>query len=105
MKELRSIASGKRRDSMFVLKCMAFLYPDKNVLNNISVTGKTFKGLAKDKMPEDYSKFLKRMLNERLASEETDEVLILLRLGNQAKKPINKPTLQTQPHLLVKNET
>lgn len=37
---LRSISSGKSRDSTFVLKCVEFLYRDHSVLQNMTVTGK-----------------------------------------------------------------
>lgn len=107
LKELRSISSGKRRDSTFVLRCMRFMYPDANALNNISVTGKKFKGLVKNKMSEDNVKIITKMLNERLVSEESDEVFILQRLSNvkklirdaitKLKKPINEPTPSLLP--------
>lgn len=85
LKVLRSISSGKRKDSTFVLKCVSCMYPNASVLNNISLTGKKCNGIAREKMCEDNIKIINRMLNERINSEESDQVLTLARLGNVKK--------------------
>lgn len=71
LNKLRSIPSGKSRDSTFVLTCMRFLYPDKNVLKNISVTGRKAKCEKKEKMSQENVDILKKMLKQRLLSEES----------------------------------
>lgn len=83
LNKLRSIPSGKLRDSTFVLKCMRFLYPDKNDLMNISVTGRKAKNEKKQKMCQENLQILKKMLEQRLLSEESlNELSISKRMKN-----------------------
>lgn len=86
LKQLRSVPSGKSRDSTFVLKCMRFLYTDLAVSANRSVTGRSFKGQKKQAMSPWKSTLIKKMLGQRLDTEdELDGITILVRLNNVHK--------------------
>lgn len=85
LKELRSVPSGISRDSTFVLKCMRFLYTDPSVLLHISMTGKPFKQQKKEKMCEKNVDVIKKILNQRIASEEIDLINVSIRLGRLSK--------------------
>lgn len=83
LKQLRSIPAGKSKDSTFILTCMRFLYRDLSVLNNRSVTGRAFKKQKKTPLSPWKSTLIKKMLNQRLESENgLDEVVILERMRN-----------------------
>lgn len=83
LNELRSIPSGKSKDSTFVLACMRFLYPNKNDLKNISLTGKMVKNERRQKMSQENIEIVTKMLNQRLLSEELlDELSISKRMKN-----------------------
>lgn len=86
LKKLRSISSGKKKDSTFVLACMRYLYPDTNILKDRSVTGRSFKKEKKREMTPTKVKIIRRILNERLNSEkDLDESESFQRL-DRAKK-------------------
>lgn len=53
IKMLRSLKSGKPADSTFILNCVRFLYSDSSILNDISLTGRMFKGQKKTKMSDE----------------------------------------------------
>lgn len=86
LNKLRSIRSGKSKDSTFVLTCMRFLYPNKNDLMHISVTGKKAKNEKKQKMSQENIEIVKKMLKQRLLSEESLDVLSV----SERMKNINK---------------
>lgn len=91
LKKLRSIPSGKKKDSTFVLACMRFLYPDTNILKNRSVTGRTFKKEKKREMTPTKVKFITKILNERLVSENgLDQFDRLERVNKLMKDAIMK---------------
>lgn len=85
LKELRSVPSGISRDSTFVLKCMRFLYTDASVLLHISMTGKPFKQQKKEKMCEKNVDVIKKILNQRIASEEIDLINVSIRMRRLSK--------------------
>lgn len=86
LNKLRSIPSGKSRDSTFVLTCMRFLYPYQNDLLNISVTGRKAKNEKKQKMSQENLEILKKMLKQRLLSEDSlDALSISKRMKNLNK--------------------
>lgn len=70
LRKLRSIKSGKTKDSTFILQCVRFLYPDPSVLSDRSVTGKTFNKQKKREMTPTKIHIITKMLNQRLQSEE-----------------------------------
>lgn len=86
LKQLRSIPSGKSRDSTFVLTCMRFLYPNQIDLLNISVTGRKAKNEKKEKMCQENIEILKKMLKQRLLSEDSLDALSI----SKRMKNVNK---------------
>lgn len=87
LNKLRSITSGKAKDSSFVLACMRFLYPNKDDLLHISLTGKMAKNqMNKKKMCPENVKIVTKMLQQRLLSEESlDGLSISKRMKNVNK--------------------
>lgn len=82
LNKLRSISSGKPKDSTFVLKCVDFLYPDHSVLENVTATGKMRNNQKKQVMCSTNVDLIKRMLNQRIYSEEgIDDVSASQRLN------------------------
>lgn len=97
LKKLRSIPSGKRKDSTFVLACMRFLYPDPNILNDRSVTGRAINKIKKREMTPTKVKIITRILNERLESEKgLDEIEAFQRL-DRVKKLIKDAIVKLKP--------
>lgn len=83
LRKLRSISSGKSKDSNFVLNCMRYLYPHPSVLENRSVTGRQFKKMKKAELTPEKVRVVTRMLAERLNSEEgIDDSTVSQRLHN-----------------------
>lgn len=82
LKTLRSIKSGKPKDSTFILSCVRFLYPDKSVLNHISLTGKKFNKQKKEKMSTDHVEIITKMFRQRITSEGTDQLSTVKRMSN-----------------------
>lgn len=94
LKKLRSIKSGKTKDSKFILECMRFLYPDPTVLNDRSVTGKAFNKQKKCELTPTKINIMKKILNQRLESEEDlseyDAFIRLERVNKLMKDAIGK---------------
>lgn len=84
--KLRSISSGKSRDSTFVLQMMRFLYPDPSALSFKSVTGKMCNKIKKEKLTPRKVALIKTMLHQRILSEKgIEEILVSQRLGRVDK--------------------
>lgn len=71
LKDIRSVRSGEKNDSQFVLLMMKCLYKDgeKEKLNNRSVTGKKYKGEQKLEITMEKKKTMLEMLGLRLKYE------------------------------------
>lgn len=81
LKNLRSISSGKSKDSTFVMMAMRFLYPDPTVLNNRSVTGKMRNKIKKTKMTPRKMEIITKMMSQRVNSERgIDSMLVSQRI-------------------------
>lgn len=86
LRQLRSIPSGKSRDSSFVLTLMRFLYPNTNVLSKKSATGKARNKMTKEKLTPHKKNLISDMLKERVSSENgLDDLTILQRMDNVNK--------------------
>lgn len=98
LKQLRSVPSGKSRDSSFVLALMRFLYPNASVLCKKSVTGKKRNKIAKEKLTPQKKTIIIDMLKERICSEKgVDDLSVLQRMKNvnrMIKNAIEKITMK-----------
>lgn len=70
LRQLRSISSGKSKDSTFVMAVMRFLYPDTKVLGNRSVTGKMRNKIKQKQMAPRKIEIVTDMLIQRVNSEK-----------------------------------
>lgn len=74
MENLRSIKPGPKADSSVVLSMMRILYrPNLSILKNKSVSGKSFKGQAKEPLTPKKIKLIQAMMTERIQSENTSD--------------------------------
>lgn len=73
MIEIRSIASGSKKDSTFISKIMHSFYKnDLSKLNDRSATGKKFNGIKKHEITFEKKKVMEKMLIERVKCELND---------------------------------
>lgn len=72
MEFLRSIKPGPKADSSAVLSMMRILYRSNlSILKNKSVSGKSFKGQAKEPLTPKKKQLIQAMMTERIQSEKT----------------------------------
>lgn len=69
LRQLRSIPSGKSRDSSFVLTVMRFFNPNSSVLSKKSGTGKKRNKVAKEELTPRKKTLITEMLKQRICSE------------------------------------
>lgn len=73
MIEIRSIASGSKKDSTFISKILHSFYKnDLSKLNDRSATGKKFNGIKKHEITFEKKKVMEKMLIERVKCELND---------------------------------
>lgn len=86
LRQLRSIASGKSKDSTFVMAVMRFLYPDTKVLGNRSVTGKMRNKIKKKQMTPRKIEIVTDMLIQRINSEKGITAMSVSQRMDRVKK-------------------
>lgn len=110
MKHLRSIKTGERSDSTFILKCLTYLYGGtNNLVNRVPTSGKV--PLGKMPLTPEKIDMMAEMLQERIESEGITNETAMVRkcrmpkLLNNAFTTANRPSTAKAACEISKNDS